>query len=175
MSKEGRTGEELKEASKHLYYELWMFESMETAITDCKPENPAQSYAFLESFLLHARNLMDFYYPRKSSRKDHDDDVIVTHYVDEKDWDVNKEFLSDMRIRINKMLAHLTYHRVKVSPDKKRWPIIEIKQMIESTTKKFIDDVSPDVLDEVWKQKKPFSESIASPEENWMNSTGPAF
>ena len=60
----GRTEQELQHASKHVKYEIEMlaattsFLSKSAGVTDQVTWN-----AYLESLVLHHRNLIDFYYP----------------------------------------------------------------------------------------------------------------
>lgn len=70
----------------------------------------------LECFLLHARNLLDFLFDKKSREKD----VIISHFIeDENRKQGMKNILngldpkSDIYIRINKQLSHITYERLE--------------------------------------------------------------
>src|SRR5205809_3763006 len=81
----------------------------------------------IESFALHARNLIDFFYtpPAKA------DDVVAAHFfTDPGAWDSHRPAcpaaLGDAKGRANKEVSHLTYGRLLVAPDKKQWPVDEI-------------------------------------------------
>jgi hypothetical protein len=82
----------------------------------------------LESALIHARNLLDFFCGKESQK----DDIIAGHFVrnpDETPWTSAKlAFLSSCKTDINKALSHLTYKRVEFKPT---WQITRIRQEIE--------------------------------------------
>src|SRR5689334_6772099 len=70
-----------------LAYEVWMLRMTAEQITSWdvgefkknSPEKGFLSHAVLESFLVHARNLLCFYYP-KGSGKDDPDDLVATDF-----------------------------------------------------------------------------------------------
>ena len=65
--------------------------------------------AVIESHLLHARNLIDFFVPT-APRKD---DVLVSHFLETplRTSGVEIDRLKVIRLEIHKRLAHLTQHR----------------------------------------------------------------
>jgi hypothetical protein len=73
-----------------------------------------------ESFLLHFRNLIDFFYtPGK-----YPTDVVASHYTDSNSsWTPNTPaWLKDDKERCNKLLSHLTYDRVTYAKnDELKW------------------------------------------------------
>jgi hypothetical protein len=80
--------------------------------------------ALMEAFAIHARNLLDFLY-----EKPRGDDASACHYLKDPAewWTTEKPTVPDhLRRRVNKEVTHLTYERLKVPPDKKRWPFMEV-------------------------------------------------
>jgi hypothetical protein len=69
--------------------------------------------AVLEAFLIHARNLIDFFIGPSNYKKE---DVIAADYFSSPDvWrrGLKKDGLHKVRERIGKKLAHLTYRRLQ--------------------------------------------------------------
>jgi hypothetical protein len=68
--------------------------------------------AWLEAFLIHVRNLIDFFIG--PSRKGLDDIVAEDFFADPNTWarGVQRDGLDKVRARIGRKLAHLTYHRL---------------------------------------------------------------
>lgn len=97
---------------------------------------------YLESYLLHARVLFEFYYKSQSEKMERvrDDDCIAEDYIDKAQTfyieRVPKEELESAIERINKEMAHLSYDRLGRTP-KKSWSIMPIHEMIQKTTTAF--------------------------------------
>lgn len=142
--------ERLKEASNHLWYEIWMFQELikGSSSTD---NNQIITNALLESFAIHVRVLIHFFF-NKSGQKD---DVLAIHFFsDPSDWldqsPPYTEILKKAKKRADKEVAHLTYFRQKVTPNKKPWNLIPIAKDLQQTIEKFFDLVSKDLLGERW-------------------------
>jgi hypothetical protein len=113
----------LKHCWRYIYYEHEMLETTANWLIENLDTN-VEGYEFaihMESFLIHARDLNEFYYaqamhdeaPRKHPRP-RDDDIIADDYcVGVTAWNPPPENrLPDTLIsRIDKRLAHLTYQR----------------------------------------------------------------
>jgi len=85
------------------------------------------------------------------------DDVLASHFFDDKrDWEDHRpqmsQFLTDQLPRINKLLAHLTYTRLKTDP---HWNIPEIGKEIERCLDKFLRSVPPGTLSDSFRQYIP--------------------
>ncbi|MEP7289628.1 MAG: hypothetical protein ABI947_28085 [Chloroflexota bacterium] len=121
---------ELLDASEHLAYETQMLAEtqmlLETGIGRlpyllADKEAVICYNALLESFLIHARVLIFFFYPPKGSI--HDDDVLAKCFfatnTEWQNWEsavlsTRENFLKNMRIEANKRVAHLSTHRGKM-------------------------------------------------------------
>jgi hypothetical protein len=85
--------------------------------------------AFLSSFSMHARNLIDFLYLR-SLRKDRPTDIIVQDYIDEISL-VNHlppitPLLEQTKTKADKQVAHLTFDRIAYEKSGKGWNFVQI-------------------------------------------------
>ena len=139
-----RTDTELQEASNHLLnYEFSMLMSVAQALKSGIAIQGWLHYALLESFLIHGRILIDFFYPPKSSRPD---DVLASDYFDDiGDWGkirpTRSEGLDRVKKRADKELAHLTYVRLDVTTETKGWDFIEIANEIQRLMEIFLKKV----------------------------------
>ncbi|MBM3774628.1 MAG: hypothetical protein FJW37_05630 [Acidobacteria bacterium] len=112
MAAAERQTAELEEAATHVCYELNMLRyclQWYLREGDCfGPGNAAQ-----ECFLLHFRNLRDFFFGEGK----HQDDVLAKHFVDN-NWIPSKpQCFIDTYDIINKCLAHISYERRNLKPD----------------------------------------------------------
>jgi hypothetical protein len=106
-------------------------------------EEPRGS-ALLEPFLLHVRNLRDFLYCDNPS---HEDDVVAVHFFDHPDdWTTRRppmaEYLTSIRKRLNKALAHISYARLDYRSNK-TWNIGQIKQDLTVPWEAFLNALPP--------------------------------
>jgi len=139
------TREDLKKISaEHLQHEVTMMvyaaENMPDEDTDKKGHAVA-----LESFLLHARNLIDFLFPRKRhSRKD----VVAKHYLssgERKRLLTPDDFLVQTRKEVHSALAHLSLDRLKRKTPK-RWPVEKIANAILARMAAFESTVDREIV-----------------------------
>jgi hypothetical protein len=85
--------------------------------------------ALLESFTIHLRSLINFFYSDSAYAKS--DDILAEHYFSEKEyWGTirpfhSKEELRKIKTRVSKEIAHLTYTRNKTSTIPNDWPIFQ--------------------------------------------------
>lgn len=151
MARKLRTSDELRSASKHLHYEVWMFlilaRSLSTGVFGQGPINNAA----LESFTVHARVLLEFFFgdsPRP-------DDVVADDFLGgQGKWKKLRgdmpTVLSDLRTRVGTEVAHLTYARLSVTAETKGWHFVEILQALEGVVGRFLKAVPPERLAKVW-------------------------
>lgn len=156
---DNRNTEKLREFSeKHLIYELWMFKKLAGVFIDKRlkiaSDDPdlkkAVNYAMIESFVIHSRNLMDFFY-RDSGDKD---DVYASLYFEDMSrWAVIRPvdetgLLDKIRKRANKEVTHLTFARLDIKESEKGWDKIaeQYFSLISRTLELFIRNASPKYL-----------------------------
>jgi hypothetical protein len=120
--------------SKDLNYEIQMLN--ETAIMlSGRPDDGPLKNALLESFAIHARNLVLFFHPEVVPRP-HPGDVLARHYVP--GWaGVRQELpgaLSVVAQRVNKEIVHLSVERLDVGPEAKHWQIARTSATLSTTS-----------------------------------------
>ena len=131
----------LKQASFHLQYEIGMVFETAYKLTDSSvnPKGDIVVYnALLESFMIHTRNLIYFFYNDPTY-----DDIVAAHFVF--GWELLRGVKS-LRLRnveeeANKKVAHLTYRRFS---DDTSWDIQAIVQELQVVLAKFcaqVDDL----------------------------------
>lgn len=121
-----------------LFYELWMLN--ESARRWSNASDPIVHNIAIESFLVHFRNLRDFFYPPLGAWTDPKgaDDVVAFDYCESwdktaKDW---QEVVPSEKDRINKQLAHISYIRPNLDPN---WPITQMLAAIRKSFLVFVD------------------------------------
>lgn len=118
-----------------LMYEVNMLNNAFDLYLKNYEQNSILPTLILESFLLHARILIDFL---ESNRKK-EDDLTCLDFVDNNNNKIQGEIVNlnpDIKKALNKHLAHLTKIRLAEKPG---WDIENIKITINKAMKKFID------------------------------------
>lgn len=127
-----RSNKELKGASCCLWYEIDMLGRTASAL--CKGiADELKQNAFLESFLLHTRALQDFF----NDVRKHNEDVIASDFVSS--WKSPKwNHVSYVRNKLNAMLAHLSYNRLKYLEEaKKKWDYFDLATEMKGVIEDF--------------------------------------
>jgi hypothetical protein len=131
---------ELREYSgEHLLYELQMLRWLVAAI-------PSQAKGFalsalLESFVIHLRNLIDFFYGDLARA----DDVVAGDFFEKlTDWDAGtiSKSLEAARERANKEVSHLTHKRKSGGDPTKPWNVVQLARQVQAVAKNFADSAS---------------------------------
>jgi hypothetical protein len=118
----------LRFSEEHLAYELEMFFATAAELLFAGPNQPATiKNALIESFLVHARAILFFFYTEKPKP----DDVLAEHYIfPQNNWhDARPPIPTSLRRlqeRVGKEVAHLTYSRKKIEPNNKNWDFAQI-------------------------------------------------
>lgn len=146
------TGDErLLWGSKALWYELAMLRDLHSHLRNNVHESRFLRNAHLESFLIHARQIYDFFYGIGQK----DDIFAFEYFSNKKRWNdlrdsTSKELKSDgWRDRINKEVAHITGSRAK-QPDIPQHDIDWIYSGLNKIQEAFRDHASP--LHERWRK-----------------------
>jgi hypothetical protein len=152
MARTKRTDEELQEASNHLQYEFSMLMSVAQAFASGIAAQDWLVNALLESFVIHFRALLDFFYPPANVKND---DVLAGDYFDDSEaWEKIRpqlsEALSRAKTRAHKEIAHLTYARLDVTPEKKGWAFIELANEMKNVMEIFLRGVPNTRLGSRW-------------------------
>ena len=154
MSQKIRTNEELMLISGHLLYEYRMFNDCIELIPNPKIQtNDALRSAIIESFAIHTRNLLKFFFDDKPR----EDDVVANDFFHvQNEWNHirekfgDKELLNRIFDRVNKEVAHITYKRLEVTSEEKSWEEIRTitKDLFNNLFREFLSSVSDDNLGE---------------------------
>ena len=129
----------LQYAEKHLQYEVDML-TWSAGILAFLAPHMAKGYlprainnGLLNSFALHARNLINFLYSR-SKGTDYRTDVILEDYVDADivagSLPAITPLLEEALTKANKQVAHLSLDRIQYEQAGKEWMFIEITKQI---------------------------------------------
>jgi hypothetical protein len=133
---------------EELRYEVWMFNGTADFLVNTNSIDKVQTNAFVESFLMHTRNLVDFLEDRTDDGDARCSDFGI------KGQQV-KLPVGNTKREINKYLAHITKQRIKKqSPD---WKFDEIKNEINQKIRSFLDMLPNDL--KAYRYQK-FSENL---------------
>ena len=134
MTTPAMTDEKLLEYSgEHLLHELTMLWDLAQALPRRKAST--ETSARVESFGIHLRNLIQFFYGEGNG-----DDVTAQDFMDAATaWKRPSEpiLLTKARKRANKEVSHLTQARKSGNPTEKEWDTIGLAKEIEAIAKDF--------------------------------------
>jgi hypothetical protein len=141
-------------AERHLLYEVEMLRSLTVELKRALDHREAggdldELYplavrnAMVESFAVRARLLIDFLYGPNYTRSD---DTLAEHYIAGK-WHLPDlpEALQDVRAKVDKGVAHLTYHR-PLEEARKGWLYGQIWLDLAAIIRAFARQASPELL-----------------------------
>lgn len=138
------TVEERRHAIQNVFYEIEQL--IATSSSSTKNRSIVDKHALLDSVLMHARNLLDFYGRKKRIIRNgvEQDDVLVLDYgFPHQTIDVPL----DVRKRLNKDLAHLMYDRSKRQTlEEKWWSYPPIVVPILEQSKEFVEHLQSNCL-----------------------------
>jgi hypothetical protein len=134
-------------SEEHLMYEL----NILRWLVDTIPNTPKsfQLSAYLESFAIHLRGLIDFFHTNPKDAKP--DDVIAADFFDlPSGWNprVPSASLSAARERANKEIGHITYKRKSGMDPTKPWPVSDLFNEIVPIARQFAAGASGKKLHE---------------------------
>jgi len=143
----------LREASGHVWYEIWMLLSVGCALAGPLLGEGVARNAFVESFALHARSLVGFLFGGKVRPTD----LIAADYFDSAArWaKLRGGMPPELRVigpRVRGEIAHLSYERLAVTAETKGWDVPAIVKAIAGLGDKFAGAVPPDLLHPHWTQ-----------------------
>lgn len=131
------TNDDKKLALDPLWYELWMFnETSKYFISPEGNETIKEKNVYLESFLLHTRNIVDFLEGRK-----YESDIKCSDFGIEK-VDVNLPPRNTIN-EINLWLSHITKERME-EKEKPQWEYLTIRKEVNRCFGIFLNQLSSD-------------------------------
>ncbi len=147
LARPTRTSDELRQISEHLFYELWMLDTTARILAiEAFGEGPVRN-ALLESFTIHARGLLQFFFPNQPRP---DDALAVDFLPSASAWETARgdmpPILVDLAARVGKEVAHLTYGRLLVTPDSKPWHFLAVAEALSVVAKTFRSMVPGNLL-----------------------------
>jgi hypothetical protein len=140
----------LLEISHHLWYEFSMFLFITKELIKGYPPG-VHNNAFLEAFALHIRNLIDFLY---NDNPKNDDVYAGDFFGNIDDWRNKRptitELLEKSKKRANKEVSHLTYKRIDITPEEKKWHYVKIYKDMLKSFEMFVKIVDKQLLGPDW-------------------------
>ncbi len=133
-------------SGEHLLYEFQIFRWI---VNNFPQEASFQRSVFVESFAVHLRNLIDFFYTSPS--KAQGDDIVAGDFFDTpSDWNPGSisTTLNLARQRANKEVSHITYKRKSDSDATKPWRVSDLFAEINTVSRKFVAEASEKKLHE---------------------------
>lgn len=127
-------------SQEHLLYELHMFRWVGENLPIDKGFLLS---ALLESFAIHLRNLIVFFYTGPSNARD--DDLVAADFFDSpSSWNPGTmpRSLNDARERANKEVSHITYKRKDAIDPTKPWPVTALLKEVQAVAEKFATEAS---------------------------------
>lgn len=122
-------------SEEHLLYEFHIFRWVAENLPG---EKRFLLSALLESFAIHLRNLIDFFYTQPGNARH--DDLVAAHFFDSPGaWNLGQipKSLNEARERANKEISHITYKRKGAMDPTKPWPVAELFKEIHAVAQKF--------------------------------------
>jgi LPS O-antigen subunit length determinant protein (WzzB/FepE family) len=134
--------EALEKATGNLWYVVCMLNKMPTLTTMYKSNSPEYN-AFIESFVIHARILIEFLHSDQKT----DDTILASDYCEnwKKSWKKD-DFLLKIKRKINKMGAHLT--ETGVMTEDKAWLMGRIRDELNKEIEEFLDDKNTKITED---------------------------
>jgi hypothetical protein len=140
MSRGKRNSGELRTASdKSICYELDMLNETADILQKGQADKVLHD-ALLESFLLHARNLYEFFNPTQFI-KGKEDSVIADDFLDVPNSLGKADISSFDKDKANNLLTHISYSRAAEYLDDEGWPYLKIQEEINTAMKIFVEKV----------------------------------
>lgn len=115
-------------SGEHIWYEVWMLFQTGSVLPGgvTSPLIEFVDNAVLESFAIHLRNLLDFFYPDRVT----DDDIVAADYYPSgslpADFPPKSQHLNEAEIRAHKQVSHLTTKRLPANHEGKAWHVMPL-------------------------------------------------
>lgn len=123
-----KSKDDLIQASEQVLYEYKMMNWTAKELFKATPKEGYLHNAILESFAIHVRNLIEFLFSNELRYKD---DILAMHFFeDNSEWSKIRPkqtlILKNALKQANKLVAHLTYSRIRFSYDERMWRFVNI-------------------------------------------------
>jgi hypothetical protein len=149
---EPRTVKALQESSRDLLYEIRMLRGTAKLLMERTYPRGETRYAVLESFTIHARSLIEFFFPPPKLDKR---GIYVWHYIDRERWatlapPTIPPVLKEVVTRTGTEIAHLSFERLKKQPDEWHWDVPGIWSAFNPVLDAFCREVDHKLLYVSW-------------------------
>ena len=141
-------------SAEHLRYEMQMFFATAQILSRMSLSDNSSdlekicSNAYMESFVIHLRNLSEFLYPKRSKKNSV---IAEDFFTNPMDWKrlrpKESKVLQHARERSHRELAHLTSDRLNVTPSAKQWAFIALATEIKCLLETFANSAYPARID----------------------------
>lgn len=129
--------EDLERAAELIEYERYMLVGCHMALTNARSEFDSETFvhnSFLEAFLLHCRNLWDFF-----ESNPYQDDILASHYAAE--WQPAVSLDPDIRASLNMRLSRLKFNRLEMQDLEEEWAVDQMLIDIIGVFNQFLDSL----------------------------------
>ena len=155
MARKQRAEDDLRKAFNLLSYEIEMLRSVADRLASGTARCIEINNALVESFAIHIRVLIEFFY----SEQPRCGDVIAEDFfTNPEHWHrvrpPKSEILKTAQKRAHKELAHLTYARLEVSPKQKPWKHGCIREDMDKVIAEFLRVIPKRLLGAGWDEFK---------------------
>ena len=155
--------EKKRDLREHFYYEVAMLcFSMTKVMAFKRAKDQSSTNMALEDFLLHARNLKEFFYykPHKLYLRAYD-------FVENRTkWDRDKpektDGIKEVERRADKELAHLAHGRIYGTPPEKEWDCGTIQKDFLKVVEVFWDHLPEECIGERLREAKKMCDQVAT-------------
>jgi len=134
----------IKFSEEHLYFEIWF--ELDKMIKGKTPGTPLCN-ALLESFIVHAAILIEFFYRKPPHREVA---RASDYFKNLQEWEeILPPYKKDLDVlwkRRNTELAHLSYKRLKIKPEQKFWKIRTTTLQIRTIVNQFLENADSELL-----------------------------
>jgi hypothetical protein len=140
-----KTDTEFMEVSKHLYHEIQMFNTIVGAVSPLNDQ--FKKNLLIESFGIHSRNLIKFFYDKFDSN----DDIVAHNFIlSIEDWTnarpIETKLLKDANKRSDKEIINISHAMINQPYQKSDWEFVKIFQELKATIKVFFRFVPDEKL-----------------------------
>jgi hypothetical protein len=134
------TPESMRPNLHTVYYELRMLNEVCVRLRDDYREK-VESDALLESFLLHVRNLVEFF----KAIKRNNDDLRSIDFLDKSGKPIERISV-DLPEKDKRDLHEYLSHMTKTRVTKRTWKVEQLRQKVNAAMREFLDKLSPAVF-----------------------------
>lgn len=132
--------DDLARAAELIEYERYMLVGTHMGLTNARSEFDVETFvhnSFLEAFLLHSRNLWDFFEANALRNE-----ISAVHYAD--DWRPAVSLDPDVRAALDLRLTPLTYDRLTHDDGDEEWAVDQMLIDVIAVFNQFLDSLTPD-------------------------------